>query len=729
MKETRDKFIERRANNLKDLTYLDEPLLKALTFLTRLEGTPFSPESLSSGLPISKDQHWPVMFSTKGSTKSNFSRAAARAGYLVKLVKKNLDEISPLLLPVILLLKENKTALLLEFSSDRTSAKVVLSDLYEEPIWLKVEDLEVEYLGFSFLMKKDYNYEEKAKAKVKNSKAHWFWDTLWQSRSIYYNVLLASVVINIFVLASPLFTMNVYDRVVPNNAVETLWVFALGVTVVYVLDILLKFIRTYFLEVASKKNDVIMSSKIFERVLNLKMENFPRSIGSFASNLKEFDHINSFFSSTTMAALVDLPFAFLFLFVIYIIGGTIIVVPLGVTFLILIYSLIVKAPLNRSIESVSSAAAHKNSILIEALNNVETIKTLGISGNSQWNWEESTGEISAKSIKSKLLANSISTITSFLVQLNTVIVVVYGVYMIQDGDLSMGGLIAIVILSGRAISPMGKVAGLLSNYEYTKTAFGTIDNIMNMPVERIESKKYIRKPSFKGKIELKNVSFNYPDETKKALTNISIIINPGEKVAIIGRVGSGKTTLGKLLLNLYEPNEGSVEIDGIDINQLDPVDIRKNIGYVSQDTYLFSGTIKDNILFKAPYTSDEKLLEIVKISCADTYISEHPKGFDMPIYEKGVGLSGGQKQSISLARILLNDPAILVLDEPTSGMDNTTESKLKRNLSGYLDDKTMILITHKNAMLDIVDRIVVVDKSRIVMDGPRDEIIKKLSKG
>jgi ATP-binding cassette subfamily C protein LapB len=714
---------------MEDYKKVNDPLLSCLITLTKIDGRPFSAESLTSGLPLSSGESWPTMFSTKGSAKSNFSRAAKRAGYTVKLLKRPIIDMSSLVLPAIMLLKNQKACILTDFSNDRKMAKIVLPELEDEEKWVKIEDLEEEYIGFTFLLKKEYTYDEKVSGVLDKSEGHWFWSTLFQSSKIYYNVIIASIVINLFVLASPLFTMNVYDRVVPNNAIETLWVFAIGVSVVYVLDIFLKFVRTYFLELASKKSDVIMSSRIFEKVMNLKMEHFPRSIGSFASNLKEFDHINSFFSSSTLATIVDLPFAILFLFVIYIIGGSLVVVPVVVMFLIILYSLIVKNPLNKSIENVSRASANKNSILIEALNNIETIKTLGASGLVQWEWEESTGEISKKSITSKLLSNSIATVTSFLIQLNTVAIVVYGVYLIQDALLSMGGLIAVVILSGKAISPMGRVAGLLSNYEYTKTSYDTINDIMSMPVERVDNKKYVKREKFSGDIEFKKVSFSYPDEIKEALSNVSFKIKPGEKVAIIGRVGSGKTTLGKLAVGLYQPNSGHIYIDGIEITQMDPSDIRQNIGYVSQEVFLFKGTIKENILYKAPYVDDTTLIEAIKVSGAAQYINEHPKGFDMPIYEKGTGLSGGQKQSIALARILLNEPAILILDEPTSGMDNTTETLVKNNLKQYAKNKTLIVVTHKSSMLDIVDRIIVVDKGGIALDGAKEDVIAQLTKG
>ena len=539
--------------------------------------------------------------------------------------------------------------------------------------------------------------------------------------------MIASFIINLFVLASPLFTMNVYDRVVPNNAVETLWVLALGVSVVYGIDLFLKFVRSYFLEIAGKKSDIIMSSILFERVMDMKFSNKPKSVGSFASNLKEFDTVRNFFSSASLAAIVDLPFALIFLIVTYFIGSYLVLVPIVIMIAILCYTFFIKDPLQNAIKSTFEASAMKNGILIESLSSLETIKTLGASGHVQWNWEEATGEIANRSIKSKIITTSITTVTSFLVQLNTIAIIVLGVYMIQDTHLTMGGLIAAVMLSSRAIAPMGQVASLAANFEQTKTAYQSLSKIMQMPVERPEGKKFVRRNSFDGKIEFKNVSFTYPDTTKGSLDRINFVIQPGEKVGIIGRNGSGKTTLQKIILGLYAPTEGSVLIDGIDINQIDPADLRRNIGYVPQDVVLFKGTVRENIVQKAPYVDDMQIIKAAKVSGVDEYVNAHPLGFDMPVFERGDGISGGQRQSIAVARAFLLDSPIILLDEPTNSLDNTVESKLKANLKVNTVNKTMILVTHRTSMLDLVDRLIVMDNGKILLDGPRDEVLARLS--
>ena len=705
---------------------IKDELLQCLVIFTKLHNNPYSADALTIGLPV-KDGEEIELFSLK-SSKSLFSRAASRAGFASTLVRKDLDQISPLVLPCILMLRGKKACILQSFSEDKKMANIITPDLSTGTSTIETSKLKDEYLGYAYYLKREFVPEDTSSTKLIDAgNDHWFWGTLKRSKKIYFDVVIASFIINLFVLASPLFTMNVYDRVVPNNAVETLWVLALGVSVVYGIDLFLKFVRSYFLEIAGKKSDIIMSSILFERVMDMKFSNKPKSVGSFASNLKEFDTVRNFFSSASLAAIVDLPFALIFLIVTYVIGSYLVLVPIVIMIAILCYTFFIKDPLQNAIKSTFEASAMKNGILIESLSSLETIKTLGASGHVQWNWEEATGEIANRSIKSKIITTSITTVTSFLVQLNTIAIIVLGVYMIQDTHLTMGGLIAAVMLSSRAIAPMGQVASLAANFEQTKTAYQSLSKIMQMPVERPEGKKFVRRNSFDGKIEFKNVSFTYPDTTKGSLDRINFVIQPGEKVGIIGRNGSGKTTLQKIILGLYAPTEGSVLIDGIDINQIDPADLRRNIGYVPQDVVLFKGTVRENIVQKAPYVDDMQIIKAAKVSGVDEYVNAHPLGFDMPVFERGDGISGGQRQSIAVARAFLLDSPIILLDEPTNSLDNTVESKLKANLKVNTVNKTMILVTHRTSMLDLVDRLIVMDNGKILLDGPRDEVLARLS--
>ncbi|MDD5373138.1 MAG: type I secretion system permease/ATPase [Sulfurimonas sp.] len=709
-----------------DTDYLRmDALLDALVLFTKLYHKPFSAEALTAGLPIEPGAHSPELFSINNA-KGLFSRAAERAGLKSSIVKRPLSQISHLQLPMIILISNQGACIVDRFNEDRTKVKVVMPS--EEPIemWIDVQDLEDEYIGYGFMIKKAFEYSEDNSRTLNINQKHWFWSTLKLSVSIYKDVLYASLLINLFVLASPLFTMNVYDRVVPNNAIETLWVFAIGVTIIYIIDTFLKFSRTYLLEIAAKKSDIIMSSIIFEKVLNLKMAHHPASVGSFANNIKDFDSIRSFLTNATMIAIIDLPFTFIFLAVVWYIGGNIVFITMLTMFLILAYAFLIKKPLKESIQSTHEASAKKNSILIETLHNIETIKTLGSVSQAQWKWEESTGEIASRSLKSRLLSASIPTITQFLIQLNTVMVVIYGVYLIQDFELSMGGLIAIIILTSRILAPMGQVAALMTNYEDTKTSYETINEIITKPSERPSGKKFVQAPPFSGHIEFVDVTFTYPNNDVASLKNVSFVIKPGEHIAILGRIGSGKSTIEKLILGLYEPDSGQILIDGIDIKQIDPADLRKNIGYVSQDITLFRGTLKENITFKALHSTDYAMMRAANISTTADFVKKHPKGYEMPIGERGQGLSGGQRQSIGIARAFLLDAPIMLMDEPSNAMDQLTEANLLNNLEKHLQSVTTILITQKMGLLKIVDRIIVINEGKIIIDAPKEEALLKL---
>ncbi|MDP3300967.1 MAG: type I secretion system permease/ATPase [Sulfuricurvum sp.] len=705
-----------------------DPLLQCLVLFTQLYHKPYTAEALTAGLPIPPLAGTPSLYSLKTS-KGLFARAASRAGLKSTLVKRKLSDISSLQLPMILLLDKSQACILDSISYDDNTCKIILPG--EEAIenTVSLDDLNREYTGFAFLIKKPFIYDEHDSLTLNVENKHWFWDTIKLSTNIYRDVIYATVLVNLFVLASPLFTMSVYDRVIPNNAKETLWVFAIGVLVVYLLDTFLKFTRAILLESAGKKSDVIMSSIIFEKVLDLRMASHPKSVGSFASNLKDFDSIRSFLTNATLTALVDFPFALLFLMVIGYIGGWIVLVPITMMILILAYALLIRNSLRESIEETHKASAAKSSIMVEALQNIETLKTLGTTGQVQWAWEEATGEIAQKSLKSRMLSTSISTVTGFLMQLTTVLSIIVGVYLIGEHELTMGGLIAIIIISSRTVAPMGQAAALIANYSDAKSAYDVLDGIISQPAERPHGKKFITRSILNGEIEFKDVSFSYDDSEYSAISGINFKIKPGEKVAIIGRIGSGKSTIAKLLLNLYQPKNGSIFLDGIDIGQIDPADLRRNISYVSQDITLFKGSAKDNISYRFSRVSDEQMIRASVISGADEFIRKHPSGYEMPIGERGMGLSGGQRQSIGIARALLLDCPMVILDEPTNAMDQLTEHRLIANLKEYLADKTVILITQKNTVLPLVDRIIVINDGKIYLDGPKEQVLAKLSGG
>jgi len=702
-----------------------DPLLECVVIFAKLYNRPISVEALIAGLPVQPGADGPELFSIE-SPKGLFSRVAARAGFASRLIHRDLDKLSRLLLPCILVLKNGKACILESIDRKNKRAKVIFPEIGEGEEWLQLDHLKDEYLGYAFLLKKELNQEASRKEAYSKGSGHWFWGTLAKSRDIFASVLLSSILINLFILATPMFTMNVYDKVVPNDAIATLWVLVAGIVIVYLFDTLLRFVRTYLLEIAGKKSDIIMSSILFAQVLNLKMDQWPPSIGAFASQLRDFESIRNFFTASTMATLVDLPFAIIFLLVIYYIGGPMIAVPLIIIALLMLYSFILVKPLKASVEATYQASANKNAHLIETLRTIKTVKALGVANYSQWIWEESSGTIANRSMRARMLSSSITVVTNLMVQFNTIGLIVFGIYRIGDLELSLGGLIAIVMLASRAVGPMGQIAALITSFEQTKTAFRSLDELMQKSIERPEGKSYVRRPAFEGAISFRNADFSYPESSRKSLSGISFKIKAGEHVGIIGKVGSGKTTLMKLIIGLYQAQNGSIAIDNIDINQIDPADLRRNIGYLSQDIELLRGSIRENLAYKDLQVNDEKLLMAAAVSGVDLFVNQLPQGFDTQVGEDGGFLSGGQKQAIALGRaVLLNEP-LLILDEPTNSFDNTTESIIKQRLYEYTRDRTLLLVTHKAPMLDLVERLIVIDEGHIVMDGPKQEVLNAL---
>ncbi|MCP3900748.1 MAG: type I secretion system permease/ATPase [Desulfobacteraceae bacterium] len=703
-----------------------DSLTECLVVLTKLNNRPATIEALSYGLPFDPKDSKQRLFSLK-SAKANFSRAAANAGFNSSIVKRNLIDIPSVVLPSILVLKDDKACVLTAIDIDKETVEIIVPEIGDKPMSISFNKLEENYLGYAFFLKKNYQGERiDTSATQAEDKNNWFFGTLKKLKTIYGNTILATLLINLFVIAGPMFTMNVYDRVIPHNAVDTLWVLAIGICLIYTFDLFFKYIRTYFLEIAAKKSDIILSSILFEQSMNLKMKDKPKSVGSFSNHLKSFDSIRSFFASGAITAFIDLPFSIIFLLVIYSIHNLLVVIPLIVTLIILLYSFLMRNSLHKVIASTQESAAVRNGILIESVSNIETIKAFNANSSVQWKWEESTGDIAEKSLKSRIVSNSLSTIVAFLSQLSSVAIIITGVYLIKQGQLTMGGLIAVNILSGRTIAPMAQVASLLSNLEQTRASLKILDELMEKDVERPKNKLFLRRPTFKGNIEFKGVSFSYPEEANLALSNISFKINANEKVGIIGQVGSGKSTIGKLLLGFYDPSEGGVFIDGIDIKQIDPADLRHNFCYVPQDVVLLSGTVRDNITFKAPHSDDESIIKASNLGCVNNFTDKHPMGLDLQVGERGANLSGGQRQSVAIARSFISKSPIALLDEPTNSIDFTTETLIINNLKEATKRQTAIVITHKPTILSVVDRIIVIDNGAILMDGPKTEILAKL---
>lgn len=695
-----------------------DPLLEGLVFIANSEQLHCTKASLLAGMPLIDGRMTPEIF----------TRSALRIGLIADVVERKLLEVSPLVLPAVLILKDNDAVVLCSIDNDLGMADIYVAAENKQS-QISMTDLAAKYSGMAIYCMPEPSFDDRIDKPTKEYGGHWFWRVIFGSSKIYRDVLVASFFINLFVLANPLFVMNVYDRVVPNNAVETLWALAIGVLVLYVFDLILKSLRVYFIEVAGKKSDILLSTFIFERVLNAKFESHPQSVGAFASQFRDFETIRNFVTSATVTAFVDVPFVVLFLIALFYIGGPLVWVPVIAMPFIIIFSLVVERYLKRYVEHSFSASSQKSATLIEALSSLETIKILQAEGAVLRLWERSVGQLAFWGLKSRVISSSSSTFAGFIQQLTGVFVVIVGVYLISENELTQGALIASVILSGRVLGPLAQVSGLLIQYYQSKLALDSLDAIVNKPQERSRDKKYLQRSTMQGSIEFKGVSFSYPNDDQLTLSNVSFKVVAGEKIAVIGRIGSGKSTLQKLLLGLYSPKSGNILVDGVDISQLDPANLRANIGCVPQESVLFFGSIRDNIHYGKPTFDDSELLRVSEIAGIQSFVNKHPHGFERNVGERGELLSGGQRQSITIARALLNEPPIYLFDELTNAMDNTTEARFLERIRPVLVDKTLLLVTHKMSLLSLVDRVIVIDSGRIVADGARDSVIEALKKG
>lgn len=695
-----------------------DPLLDCLVQLTNLHGKPYTAQALSNGLPL-VDQRL---------TPSLLARAAARAQFSTRIVQRGLDDVPQGLLPAILILHGDRACLLLRtLESGRFLLQYPES---ESPVEVEAQALLQDYAGLMCFVRPQFRFEPRSVQQgMEPRSSHWFWAVILENRRLYRDALLAAVLINVFALAMPLFSMNVYDRVVPNNAVETLWVLAIGISLVLIFNFVLTTTRAYVVDAASKRVDVQLSAQIMERVLDLRMESRPASVGSFAANLRSFESVRDFIASASLTTLVDLPFVLLFLVAIAWVSPWMLIPPVVAIAAILLVSFWAQARMESLTLKTFQASSQRNALLVESLTNLEAVKTLNAQSGVQRLWESSTQYIAYMGGKIKFISSGTVNFVQTLQQLVTIAVVVIGVYQVQDAALSMGGIIAASMIAGRCLAPFGQVAGLMMQFHNARTSLNSIDNYMKMPVEHEAEREFVSRPDLRGAIEFRNVSFSYPGSEQASLSGVSFSLRPGERVGIIGRIGSGKTTLEKLVLGLYQPSEGSVLIDGMDARQIDPVDLRRAIGHVPQDPMLFYGSLKHNLLVGAPFADETDMLHAARIAGVDDFAARNPKGYDMLVGERGESLSGGQRQSIAVARALINDPAILLLDEPSSNLDNQSEAQLKRRLEEASQGKTILLVTHRTALLTLVDRLIVIDGGRIVADGAKDQVIEALKQG
>jgi len=696
----------------------EDSLLSCLLFLVKYHGQPKSASVLLSGLP---EAPGPLSVDL-------FQRAAARAGFSAEVVQRDLKRIHPWTLPAVLLLRDGGAVVLAGKTPEgryRVTSGTVGGGVGE----LTAEELRRDYSGLAILVKPEFDFSgERPGAEMARPNA-WFWGTMARNGWVYFQVAVASVLINLFALANPLFTMNVYDRVLPNNAVESGIALALGVGIVLVFDFLLRNLRGWFIDFVGRRADVMLACRIFDQVLDLKASHRPQSSGAFASTLREFETVREFFTSATLAAFIDLPFSLLFLAVISLLSPQIGVVLGAAMLIVLVWGMFIQFPVARSVRRMMTHGEHKHGVLVESLFGFETIRMVGAEGRMRSKWETVVGQSAAVGQRMRLFNNLAVNFVQFVQQFTTIAVVVMGMFLVAENEVTAGGLIAGVILSGRAIGPMAQVSQLMMRFHQTWNSLKSLDAIMSGPVERPPNANFLHRPALMGQIDFQDVTFRYPGTDNDVLRNVALSIRPGERVGIVGRVGSGKSTIAKLLAGLYEPGSGTVLLDNTDLHHIEPSDVRANIGFVPQDLFLFKGTIKENIAISVPRASDEEITKLSQDLGLHDFIARHPLGYDLPVGERGDGLSGGQRQAVALARALLKNPNILVLDEPTNSMDTGSEKRVIEVLARVAKGKTVVLVTHRTSVLKLVDRLIVLDQGRIIADGPKETVLGSLSKG
>nr|WP_267965999.1 type I secretion system permease/ATPase [Halomonas aerodenitrificans] len=698
-----------------------DELLECLQTVALAHDHAVTPDALTAGLPLEEGRLTPGVF----------ARAAARAGMTARIAKSRLVQLNPALFPAVLLLEPGRACVLVGLDLKSRRARVIFPELGDAVTEVDLDGLTESYSGQAIYVRPRFRFDARGPEVDKQRSRHWFWGVIRENRRLYRDVIAGSVVINLFAVAMPLFVLNVYDRVVPNHATETLWVLAVGIFVVLCFDLALRLMRSAFVDLAASRADVKLSSRIMSQVLGLRMEAKPASTGSFASTLQSFESVRSFIGSATVVALVDLPFVLLFVGVIALIGAPLALPVLAGIVLVLLYALAAQGKLHELSETTWRVSAQRNATLVESLSSLETVKSLRAESRIQSIWEKATAFLSRTSAQLRLVSTSVSNVAMWAQHTVAVGVILIGVYLIIDGNLSQGGLIAAYMLSSRAMAPISQAAALLAQYHQSSTALKSLDDVMQRPVERPEGKAFISRPVVRGEIRFDKASLRYPDEERDALRDVSLKIEPGEKVALLGRVGCGKTSLNKLLLGLYAPTAGAVMLDGVDLRQFDPIQLRRHIGYVPQDVSLFFGSLRENIVAGggSDGVDDDSLLRAIKLSGLESLVNGHPHGVDLQVGERGQMLSGGQRQAVAIARAMVHDPQILLLDEPTSSMDHASEEAFKTNLKQYGEGKTLIVVTHRTSLLSLVDRIIVIDAGKVVADGPRDKVVEALRKG
>lgn len=659
-------------------------------------------------------------------TPSAFERAATTMGFVCRTAKRPIEAVNKALLPAVLILENQQACVIFDYDLDKQSASVALPELSEIRTDISLTELTESYTDYVIFLRPKPSEHYKKDSVNAQVNGHWFWGVIKQTTSLYRDVIFASLFVTLLSVALPLFVMNVYDRVVPNAALETLWVLAIGVGVALMVDVSLRSLRQFFVELTASRVDINLSSVLMQKVMGMSFYDKPQSTGAFVNSIQSFDAIRNFFNSATLLAMVDLPFALVFIAIIAFMSWPLVIPILAGGVIIFVYSAFVQKSMRGLSDEAINISSARNSALNEAVSMFDEVKFFNASSHFQYSWERLTVYLTKVNAKMRMLNTSLSNMALFIQQSVGVVIIIGGVFLITENELTQGALIASYLLSSRAMGPIAQAASLFSQYHQAATAYSALDEIMQREDEAQRDKEWTEHSRIKGKVEFRHLSFHYPEVSKNQLEGLHFTIQPGEHVAILGKNGCGKSTLNRLLLKSMAPVSGQILLDNIDLGQYQPSLLRQCVGYVPQDIALFSDTLKHNITqFNA--VNEDRIWELLTRLGLSQFVNSHPDGLNMQVGEKGALLSGGQRQAVALMRALLKSPDMFIFDEPTSFMDSTIEQQIVATLHSETQGKTLILNTHRMSLLDLVDRVIVLDQGRVIVDGDKDGVMKQLA--
>ena len=694
-----------------------DPVLDCLSFLARQADRPSSPVLLRAGLALSETGTLPF---------HQVEPALDQVGMRGEPVTRKLKGWPSRKLPAMLELEEERAAVLLEM---RDGDGLIYAPGIAEPMWVPLSEIDRAFTGRAVVVEADPTKERAEERPWDEAKRkHWFWSEVWKVRREFWPVMLAALIVNLLALAVPLFTMNVYDRVIPNKAVSTLWVLAAGVGLALLFDFILRLARSQLVDEIGRKMDAKLAQKLFEKVMNLPLADRQGSTGAFARRVSEYELVRDFFASTTVVLAVDVLFLFLFLILITVLAGWLVIVPVVGIIIMLAAGIVLQKAMGRAAVDAQADASLQHSVLVESIGGIETLKASAAEGQMLGRWRRYSGMSAATQERMRRLTAVAVNLAGISQQMISVGLLIGGFYQFNEGNMTMGAIIAIVMLAGRAIQPIGQLAFLITRARQAMATMESLQTLMELNDERHAAARTIVPEIRSGHIAFSHAEFRYPGAAKDSLADLNLTITPGERIGVIGRVASGKSTFGRILCGLYPPTGGTMTVDCIDSRQFHPHQLRESLRFVGQDAELFSGTVRNNLTLGAPDADDAQLVEAVVRSGADIFLSRDAAGFDLQVGERGSRLSGGQRSLLVLARALVRPSKLLFLDEPTGAMDTQTEVYFIEHLKTALSpDQTLVVATHRHNMLSIVERLIVIDAGRIIADGPRDQVLAHLA--